>query len=1522
MSTKRKHSLDNLAENGSNKRKVDENRLMSCEANLEVSETPQHLHAEGSSTSVTQDTPHDIDVIILEDEEDGYTYIDDVRIPSPIPSYSQTRNRGPRLIVKRIENDNFKSFAGKVLLGPFHHNFNAVLGPNGSGKSNLMDSILFVVGSRINTLRCKKHSTLIHNSPRYPSVDSCSVAVHFCQISDSEDGSCHEIPNSEFIVKRTALKKGSSFYSINGEKVQFNAVICLLKKHNINLNDNHFIALQGELETIALMKPKGKTKTERGMLEYLERIIGTDRYIEPLNTIMEHIEALTEESAVRHDLCELAKRAMEDLKQPYNEAIQYLKQKNENIRTKNLKTQKSISEKNKILESYLRQQDSLKQDLRECDSLTESLRREVETMKETAQKEIMNFESLNQKKYTFEQEKEKACKRFAETQQVMMNLNQMLNENKAQIKMDESKSVELYAIRDKYKQEVEEGEEQLKQIVAQKAELEEQLKRNYKQIEDQAKPFLEKRETLESELIKLHAKVDATKYDLSLLESELKILKYQEIHETSKYDSMRSFYEESQKVLNEKRTIAEELKENLLVIKSQAEEKLTTFRKLDQKQQVMVAQLMKVRAEINEIITIMPSMPCNDLAFDSLMRQNIEGKIPGILGRLGDLGAIDCKYDVAISTASDALDNIIVENADVAEKCIEYLRQNGLGRASFIPLENIKHLEAHSVPFQTLENVPRLYDLVHVEDKRILPAFYFVLRDTLVAADLEQGMRIAYGTKPHRVVTLNGEVIEISGLMSAGSSTQMRGNMGSKIQIKSKLPLDTAVKAQKTLEDLQTQAEQLQSEMNFNQEQQSVTEREMQQLMNTQQRLEIELQKILITTQSLERQLPYSFEQMEAQRTRLQQAVIDAQKVERIGAEIEIKKKTLTQAEDIAAEMAEKVIQIRNQIDSIYGNIQITVQNKINYLDDQAEQVNNNLLKIKGRLFKSERNINKIDTQIKESRMEIGKTQDGLTALGVERQAHDNIIAEFSQQIKEIDEDIDKERLEASAIYKEMQRLKKLETDSKLEKVDIEQKLQSVIDKISNLRFQITHCNEQLKSMSLQEIPRTGGSQISLKSYTEEELASYTLQDIQYKESLEENLLKNKPNLSCIDEYKEKRCTYLKRVKIRDAVICKCEEMRTSYENFRKTRHNGFMEGFQIISDKLKEIYRMLTKCGDAELELVDSMDPFEGVSFNVRPEKKTWRNISHLSGGEKALSTLALIFALHHFKPTPLYFMDEIDAVLDFQKLSIVANYLRHDVRGAQLLVITLRPDMSDLADSLVGIYKIRDCSESVCLRNIHPALPPRVTSTQQTQPQTNSLPTGLAVETRKMRDGKSLMVETSSNICRYPEKQNALSQNKRTHVFFDNNTNEKNDDNSESDVVDTTQTNLKIASDCVTVSSQDSLFVHQNASRTDFTSPISENLMTENRNAPDIVSLSSMLSSENEISYNLNRNIYSCIESSTTIDSNSSSLLRSGTDRTDNFQKEKLANRNIYASDDIIVIDSQTSISSKLASDIDSSG
>ncbi|ETO21487.1 hypothetical protein RFI_15719 [Reticulomyxa filosa] len=219
---------------------------------------------------------------------------------------------------------------------------------------------------------------------------------------------------------------------------------------------------------------------------------------------------------------------------------------------------------------------------------------------------------------------------------------------------------------------------------------------------------------------------------------------------------------------------------------------------------------------------------------------------------------------------------------------------------------------------------------------------------------------------------------------------------------------------------------------------------------------------------------------------------------------------------------------------------------------------------------------------------------------------------------------------------------------------------------------------------------------------------------------LNQTTTNSKVNLSAIEAYRTKDEDYVRRLHDLQNYKEQRDAKRKEYENLKKERHVNregvnnklcnniqhkirhtmFMNGFQLITTKLKEMYRMLTCGGDAELELVDSIDPFsEGVSFSVRPPKKSWKNISNLSGGEKTLSSMALVFALHQYKPTPLYFMDEIDAALDFKNVSIVANYVKSRTKDAQFVVISLRNNMFELANQLVGIYKTHDCSKSITI-------------------------------------------------------------------------------------------------------------------------------------------------------------------------------------------------------------------------------
>jgi structural maintenance of chromosome 4 len=199
---------------------------------------------------------------------------------------------------------------------------------------------------------------------------------------------------------------------------------------------------------------------------------------------------------------------------------------------------------------------------------------------------------------------------------------------------------------------------------------------------------------------------------------------------------------------------------------------------------------------------------------------------------------------------------------------------------------------------------------------------------------------------------------------------------------------------------------------------------------------------------------------------------------------------------------------------------------------------------------------------------------------------------------------------------------------------------------------------------------------------------------------LNQNLQNLKPDLKSIQEFREKCIEHKAKLEDYEVAHHQREEARRKLDALRQQRLNEFMEGFAVISMKLKEMYQMITLGGDAELELVDTMDPFsEGINFSVRPPKKSWKQITNLSGGEKTLASLSLVFALHHYRPTPLYFMDEIDAALDFRNVSIIANYIKQRTKNAQFIVISLRNHMFELADLLVGIYKTHDVSKSVAI-------------------------------------------------------------------------------------------------------------------------------------------------------------------------------------------------------------------------------
>merc|ERR1719321_1374502 len=314
-----------------------------------------------------------------------------------------------------------------------------------------------------------------------------------------------------------------------------------------------------------------------------------------------------------------------------------------------------------------------------------------------------------------------------------------------------------------------------------------------------------------------------------------------------------------------------------------------------------------------------------------------------------------------------------------------------------------------------------------------------------------------------------------------------------------------------------------------------------------------------------------------------------------------------------------------------------------------------------------------------------------------------------SLEAKEAEEKKVKDRREQ--LDAELQEAKKIEVDAMAE-LDTKQKELRTRDdvvvrmgkELAKVRKEFTTLTEQIE-LAPEDYDEEDGIRAVKEDLAEDVLMNLKVPEIERKmHMLEGNVAQMKPNLSVIKDYKGKLEHYKAKVAEFDVVNEQRDEKRRVLDSLRQQRFDEFMKGFNEISLKLKEMYQMITLGGDAELELVDTLDPFsEGIHFSVRPPKKSWKQIQNLSGGEKTLSSLALVFALHYYKPTPLYFMDEIDAALDFRNVSIIANYIKERTKNAQFIIISLRNHMFELADRLMGVYKTNDQSKTI---TITPAL------------------------------------------------------------------------------------------------------------------------------------------------------------------------------------------------------------------------
>ncbi|KAJ4290906.1 Structural maintenance of chromosomes protein 4 [Kalmusia sp. IMI 367209] len=1177
-----------------------------------------------------------------------------------------------RTVINWLILTNFKSYAGIQEVGPFHASFSSVVGPNGSGKSNVIDSLLFVFGFRASKMRQGKISALIHNSAAFPDLDYCEVAVHFEEVKDLDVGGSEIVPNTKLIVSRRAFKNNSSKYYINNKESNF--YYC----RGVDLDHKRFLILQGEVESIAQMKPKAANEHEDGLLEYLEDIIGTSQYKTPIEEATTRTEELNDICAEKKGRVEHVERERNGLEDKKNKALAFIRDENE------LATKQST-----LYQIYISEFDD------HIQVTGESVAQMQAQLDEELQKHQGNEEGIKQLEKQYKKGS-KDCEQWEKQAQELQKEVAKIDKDTLEKTKDTSKHgiSECTTLAKQYASDLEAYADDM-------AELEQKMRAEEKELEavratlsgktqDLSDQIAAKQKSLEPWSAKINEKQSA----IALSQSELDILREKENAGAKGIAEVEAKITTLQESKQNKAEELEECKAEKKRAEKEAQKVQSQLDQLAQQEPILRSKLSGARQNANEARASLSATQTQSNVLDKLMRLKDQGRISGFHGRLGNLGAIDQRYDIAISTACPALDHFVVDSAEVGEQCIDYLRKNNLGRGTFRPLNRQRQHDLSQI--ETPENVPRLFDLVTPKDDKFRLAFYNVLQDTLVAKDLEQANRVAYSAKRWRVVTLSGELIETSGTMSGGGTRVEKGKMSSKLA--ADVTSTQVAKLEQDRDALEQSFAQLQQE-------QRDLETQLRSLHDQIPQLETKAQKIALELESFDRNIADSQRRIKELSTEQASVKSDKARISALEKSITSAEKEVSRLHAETAEVEDEIKALQDKIMEI-GGAKLRIQNaKVTDLKGQIDSLADMISNAEVSKSKEEKQLSKHEKAHADAIKELEKLARDAQKIEADLEAHNQNAAGIRQQAEEAQDALEARKEELQALKTELDEKTAQLNETRAIEIEMRNKLEEGQKTLNDFKKKQAYFEDKRLKLSYQNISDLGEEEESegLPEYTKDELED--MDKAALKEEIEDLEKKNENvtvDLAVLAEYRKRTEEHAERSAALTEVVAQRDESKKQLDDFKRRRLEGFMEGFYIITARLKEMYHMITMGGNAELELVDSLDPFtEGVEFSVMPPKKSWKKISNLSGGEKTLSSLALVFALHHYKPTPLYVMDEIDAALDFRNVSIVASYIQQRTKNAQFIVISLRNNMFELAARLVGVYKVNHMTKSVTIEN-----------------------------------------------------------------------------------------------------------------------------------------------------------------------------------------------------------------------------
>ncbi|BAM39831.1 uncharacterized protein TOT_020000102 [Theileria orientalis strain Shintoku] len=1234
-----------------------------------------------------------------------------------------------RLIIHKVVLNNFKSYGGETTIGPFHKRFTSIVGPNGSGKSNVIDAMLFVFGFRAKQIRFDKLSELIHNS-KYYMVKNNGKPLQSMKV--------------EMVISREVSSDNTSKYRLNGTVCTQKQISNALKSYGMDLYNNRFLILQGEVEQISQMKPKATKPDEEGLLEYLEDIIGTNQYLEQINQAFEKYEELQEQYQQFFNRTMVTQNEIQDMLPGKEEADSYLSKENLFHRYSYLLVKNELNDLKGDMDKMVEEVESIKENLKTHNEEIATVLEQKNEITKNLNKMESEIRKLTGKQKEYGEEFKKLCNK---DEDLRMQLLHEVKKVEEKTKLIRSLTTKIPELENKSKE----------------------LEETKRSLASETSELMQKLQVYEKELAPVQEKYDALKNELELIETNLQL-----IDKSVDEDKTRKMSLETD--LSSTRITLQSNTENLKSLRGKIEG-------CEQKSKRILSDLMEVEKQISEKNTSLINARVTYESAKNEVGQNkfhsnihdfvkrLSKSDGNIHGQFGDLVRVDEMFEKCFLAICGAyLEVFVVETPEVATKIFNQLRQNNLGKVTCIAVSIItsstnKDSDVGRYGYLSKYVYPNTND---EKAEKVIKCIHHYTRDVIVVENIDEADEMARRTNK-RVVTLNGEVIEKDGRITGGGLSKNLNKFKQSKQY-NKEDINSIYNKMEEYERELKELKNRQSRLNIEKDQNELQIRELNFSLDATKRkinsdeeylkeLEASLASLNKNLQNEDnaselRHLKNKYYETERRKGEVYKQLSERkEKVDRClkqvenvgGGALAASKAKVAHCEANLAQLRKVIEDLRDEYAVLAGESQKysrdltrletdiqqhkirekNLENQLDQLEEEASKINQELIEVNNQLNEMNakhselnENLQKMSAQIKEHDMLVLNLRNKQNASEKSISALKNLVKQKTDKLHESRKLYNsssktlRQSGEANELYNQTMKMDTLSIQPA-----------SIQDSTENLEQRMDEDddsgeatgigeNKENKDVEMSEIDGPnlvhGHLDANDAMSTDDSLSKEKADDIDefpgdvhglnHKIQSLKNQLANVPNLSIIDSFIEKVNEFSKKKQKLLQLQNQRDEAKLLHENLSFKRKSEFLFNFEIIANKLKEIYQMITLGGDAELELVDATEPFtEGVLFSVRPVKKSWKQIYNLSGGEKTLSSLALVFALHHYKPNPVYFMDEIDAALDFRNVSIIAQSIKERTKDAQFIIISLRNQMFEMCNKMVGIYKTFDVTKSI---------------------------------------------------------------------------------------------------------------------------------------------------------------------------------------------------------------------------------